>query len=382
METSFQESISSITRGKKYCYVCMQYKGDYAIYERIKSIVKQITGFECIRHDDIPHGGNMPLSLMDEIRQALDQAAFVIIDLSDMNPNVAFEAGYVVAKNKKHLFLAKRNAEIISDLQGLRVVLYNDSREGIETLEKDVKIYLEKNFAKRSLLKAMLIPKNPEPSFIFTSPKPPSVNNQPKYRPPQRKTYGDYIGVVGIITAFGQEFGENVIPNIDSAHWDPEFVFNWDSNLYLIGSSKVNKMTELFLEAIQNKRNPNWYFDEKNNYSLEGILEIGHFDSSKQIKKQANKKNEFGLIVRGPHPKYHNRIVIILAGNRSLGTGAACLAATRTELIHKIDMKLPKNIDLEDHERNIWTLVKVTADEDNPYIEPEDVEVIAAGGLD
>jgi len=58
------------------------------------------------------------------------------------------------------------------------------------------------------------------------------------------------------------------------------------------------------------------------------------------------------------------------------------LAATRTELIHKIDMKLPKNIDLEDHERNIWTLVKVTADEDSPYIEPEDVEVIAAGGYD
>jgi len=45
---------------------------------------------------------------------------------------------------------------------------------------------------------------------------------------------------------------------------------------------------------------------------------------------------DYGLIIRGPHPRRDGRIAMVLAGTRSLGTGAACLAATRLSLIENI----------------------------------------------
>ncbi len=55
---------------------------------------------------------------------------------------------------------------------------------------------------------------------------------------------------------------------------------------------------------------------------------------------------DYGIIIRGPHhpSSPNNKMVMILAGSRSIGTGAACLAATSSTLIEKIQQKLPTQL--------------------------------------
>jgi hypothetical protein len=90
-------------------------------------------------------------------------------------------------------------------------------------------------------------------------------------------------------------------------------------------------------------------------------------------------KEDHGIVVRAPHPDYPGRMVLILAGAHSLGTAAACLAATRSPLIREIKAK---GIDLADKKQAFWVLVRGTANPKDYLLDEEGVTVVEAGVYD
>jgi len=91
---------------------------------------------------------------------------------------------------------------------------------------------------------------------------------------------------------------------------------------------------------------------------------------------------DHGIIVRGPHPDYPERLVMVLAGAHSLGTGAACLAATRSPLIRQIKAALPQGVDIADKHRTLWVLVQAMNNEQDAHLDVEDVKILEAGVYD
>jgi len=98
--------------------------------------------------------------------------------------------------------------------------------------------------------------------------------------------------------------------------------------------------------------------------------------------KELIHSQDYGIIVRGPHPNCRGRMVLIMAGAHSLGTGAACLAATRSMLIRQIKDALPDTVDFADKSRTIWVLVKGISSERDRLLDESGVSVLEAGSWD
>jgi hypothetical protein len=190
-------------------------------------------------------------------------------------------------------------------------------------------------------------------------------------------------------------FGESDGIEVISAQYGPPDLVKKDVNLYLIGSGKVNPTTKAMLPAIQPQRKPMWSFapyppgePETGDWRValyknqRGKLspKIGKQKEWGEIKELLH-SSDYGIIIRGPHPFVPGRMVLILAGAHSLGTGAACLAATRSSLIRQLKNSLPEKVELADMSRTIWALVQGESSSDR-LLDESGVKVIEAGCWD
>jgi hypothetical protein len=367
MSDNFNSLIAHVTGGRRYCFVLMSWHEGYTFFEKLRKIVAEVTGFECIRADDLPGAG---ADLRTKIHNAIDNAVFVIADVSEARPNIYYEVGYAAACNKPVLLIAKENSEIHTDLHGLEMIPYTDNRDGWLRFEQSLRQHLDiHKDSNISLLRAMVLPPEPLPSYIVINPQQLRVDSRFKHHPKERKTYGDYLGLSGVMGAYASVYGEHVIPEIVNAAYADEGIVEWDANLFLIGSPKVNKFTEIFLKQIQKGQYPDWHFErcpreeEISDYEMKlvGKLPSGNFQTKCSGTDNADRSDSFvdyGLIVRSRHPQIPGRTVLILAGPHSIGTGSACIAATKTNLIKEISQKLTGKAELTDRNKTIWVLVK------------------------
>jgi hypothetical protein len=226
------------------------------------------------------------------------------------------------------------------------------------------------------------------------TPTPVHIVASPKHRPTSvaaavRHTFGDNLGILGLITAFGSILGETPgVELLSAEHFPPEYL-ETESNLYLIGSKKVNPASGKMLEVLQRGRRPNWYLgaeqldQETSDYpeSLFGVV----FGAKQKIEpeKQAVSGESIvikdrGIVVRGPHPRYPDRVALVLAGPTTLGTGAACLAATRSVLIREIQAKLGET-KIGDKSKTIWALVEGEVESTGGVLAVDGVKILDAG---
>lgn len=88
---------------KNYVFIIMSFSGNGILesyYE--EAIVPTVTkfGLRCVRVDQEKFTG----SISNQITDGIENAFFVIADLTEDKPNCYFEAGYAVAKKKKIIF--------------------------------------------------------------------------------------------------------------------------------------------------------------------------------------------------------------------------------------------------------------------------------------
>ncbi|HUT36379.1 MAG TPA: hypothetical protein VNE39_23025 [Planctomycetota bacterium] len=363
----------------------MSYREGYAFFEKIREIVAEVTGFECIRADDVPGAGE---DLRLKIHAAIKAAAFVISDVSRPSPNIYYETGYAVACDKPTLVLVRKGVKIPTNLLGVEMIRYAEDKPGWERFTRALRqeLALQRD-SHVSLLRAMLMPQNPRPSYILADPKQPAPDRADYFRH-QRKTYGDNLGVVGILSAFGSVYGEHCVPELLSAKRTSESIINSDASFYVIASAKTNPFTVRVLSMFEREGGPNWRFEPAHRRKasvgdeeqLCGSIGSEPFGSpcGRYDWRKVRRPQDCGIIVRGPNPRYPKRIMMVLAGPHSVGTGAACLAATKSKLIRRIAAHLAGKGDLAARDKTIWVLVKGKLGADR-HLRPEDVKVVAAG---
>lgn len=378
MEATLQDKLRHPVEGKPYCFVIMPFGSDAAVYEMIRSTVQEACALECYRADDFLMGS---CYLQQKILELIRGADIVIAEVTESNPNVFYETGYATALGKPILLIAKERKKVPSDILGLERLIYDDAkRNELFLFQRDLSQHVRSmTMSRLTLLRSMLLPRDPVPSYIVSSLLPPSPRS---WRPPMKRTYGDYIGVSGIITAFGALLGTDKAPELVSSRYMDSTVGNEDANLYLIGSLRANDLVSGFLSEVQCGLSPNWRFENEapSDRAYHTIL-AGNLEGwpASDYDPEESRGVDYGIIVRGPHPRWPRRMVTIMAGSHTLGTGAACLAATRAERIVQIEEHLPPDVSLEDKDRNMWALIRGEADPGDGHLSIEGVRVVAAG---
>jgi len=401
---SIQDIIMATTGGRPYVFMIMAYEDIVSrrplretVYSEIKNISQNEFDVLCIRADEITGSGQ---ELLPKLHALIEGADLVLAEISEMRPNVFYEVGYAMGAGKDVLPLIETGCALPYNLQGLETLQYDNTFDGLNAFKAKVRQHF-KYLMRRDLprLREMLAPTNPEGSYIVASPKYPGVHSRIKGQVYDRRTFGDHLGILGIITAFGQLYGETKCVELISAQHSAPDLLTGNGNFFLIGSHKVNPYTGEILATLQARQERRFVFgvDESSGWTggetKEDDWPVCLYEETAGQRRAIPGKRErvgrpaedvwiedYGIIVRGPHPRHPARMIMVIAGAHSLGSGAACLAVTRSNVISKVREKLPPGI-LTDKSRSFWALIKGVASAKDHLLDDDGVTVVEAGEL-
>jgi nucleoside 2-deoxyribosyltransferase len=98
------------------------------VYKDIKEAVES-KDLVCIRSDE----NKKASAIMTEVIEQIKASDLVIVDLTDQNANVYYEAGLAHAFQKKCILLARSKADVKFDLQHVRTYFYGKRRNRLKT---------------------------------------------------------------------------------------------------------------------------------------------------------------------------------------------------------------------------------------------------------
>lgn len=106
----------------------------------------QAEGFKPIRVDMI----NRSTNITDDIVNSIEKCHLAIIDVTDNNPNVMFELGYALAKDKPNIIISQSADYLPFDIRNIRAIVYSNTWSGIEDLKVKVQDFLREFSQKRT----------------------------------------------------------------------------------------------------------------------------------------------------------------------------------------------------------------------------------------
>ena len=110
---------------KNKIFAAMQFKDNDDVYDVIKEYCEEFQ-LNVIRVDEEVNGG----AIINDIHRNIEEAEFILVDLSYENPNVYYELGYADGlDNAEHdiFLIAKEGSELLFDIRHRRVHLYKDA---------------------------------------------------------------------------------------------------------------------------------------------------------------------------------------------------------------------------------------------------------------
>src|SRR5262249_32626541 len=152
------------------------------------------------------------------------------------------------------------------------------------------------------------------------------------------------------------------------------------------GSQKVNPIAGTLIDTIQG-RDVVWRFGPPEGYEAHGNWPVSLYrrEGSNEVELIGKKAlrdvgevhtEDYGVIMRGPHPLHAGATLMVMAGAHSLGTGAACIAATRSQHIRKVK---EMGIDISNRQRSFWVLVRGVESTSDGLLDVDGVTVVEAG---
>jgi hypothetical protein len=398
---SIHDIIHEYTAGRPYIFMIMAYENNeqlpirQKVYKTIADIAEKEFNILCLRADKILGTGQ---ELLRKLHTLIDKSVLVVAEISEPRPNVFYEVGYAMGTGKDLIFLVECGKQLPYNLQGLEVLEYNNTFDGIDLFENKVRQHLSIFMRRRlPILREMLGPVDPNGTYIVASPKYPGAQTRIKAQVYDRRTFGDHLGILGIITAFGQLYGEIAGVDLISAQHSAPNLLESDCNFFLIGSPKVNPYSGQILEQVQAGQVRRFFFGVAEsvawNEGETGDWPVALYESNdgkrKPIEGMLKKvgdpaediwTEDYGIIIRTPHPIYSNRMLMVIAGAHSLGTGAACLAATRSSIIQIIREHLPPGT-LSDKSSSFWVLVKGVTSRHDHLLDEDGVSIVEVGSF-
>jgi predicted Rossmann-fold nucleotide-binding protein len=116
--------------------VVMSYSGRVDLEDAFESFqqVCQELGYECDRVSDESAGER----ILPEILSRLSGAAFAIVDLTELRPNVFYELGYAEGMKKKVIVTAKEGTELPFDVKDIPTIFWDGQKRLKEDLKKRI----------------------------------------------------------------------------------------------------------------------------------------------------------------------------------------------------------------------------------------------------
>jgi hypothetical protein len=116
--------------------VIMSYGGDPAVEDAFDSFVQvcEDLGYRCERVTQENAGER----ILPDILARIGQAAFAIVDLTDLKPNVFYELGYADGLGKKVVITAREGTALPFDVKDMPTILWSSQRQLKEDLRKRI----------------------------------------------------------------------------------------------------------------------------------------------------------------------------------------------------------------------------------------------------
>lgn len=115
----------------KAVFVIMPFRAEFNDVWKggIQSACKEL-GLTAVRVDMINRSSN----ITDDIVQSIESCHVAIADVTENNPNVMFELGYTVAKDKPNIIISQSSDFLPFDIRNLRTIVYANTWSGVEEL--------------------------------------------------------------------------------------------------------------------------------------------------------------------------------------------------------------------------------------------------------
>lgn len=316
--------------------------------------------------------------MSEPIAQAIDkkirESRLVIADITNNNPNVLHEIGQAQSLGKPLIIISQdAPKEAPFNVQGLRILKYDPNK--LSDLQQLLEAALSEATSPNETLRGMLVPGSlghptQESRFVIAA-SPLSyrraMGRSGGYKR-MRRTYSDYVGIRGILQAFGSLFGFETLPDlIDPEDYDDTAMTDC-MNMYCIASPKTNRWTARLLDQYHQHYVPRLEFRADSSSKNLKNINVSIYSDDALLTPPGWRLNcendrygrDFGIIVRGPNPSHKDQMVAIIAGRSSLGTEAACRAFTEVSVIADIRSRLAaRRIDMEDHKQAFWAVVSL-----------------------
>lgn len=352
-------------------FVSMSFSNEFqTVFQTIEKAVKKV-GLNVYRVDQEVRA----TLIVEDIKRKIRESRIFIADLTGNNPNVLNEIGQAQTLGKPIILFSQDKPEDSPfNVRGLHINQYDPKK--LDYLYNTLKKTLSEATSPNEILRAMLVPSSlgqpaKDSRFVIAA-SPLSFRRAMKkiggYKE-LRRTSSDYVGVRGILQAFGLLYGFDALPdNLDPDDFD-DSVIEKPMNLYCISSPKANRWTGKLLKQNQEDC---WIpkLEFKADDSSENLQNVRvsiykddhllHPDGWVVNSGGDRYYRDFGLIVRGPNPYHKNFMFSIIAGRSSLGTEAASIVFTDPEKIKIILQRLRGlEIDIENHEEAFYVLVSM-----------------------
>src|ERR1044072_494836 len=119
---------------KPVCFVIMPFKTELDFVWKVIKETVQGHGIPCLRADE----KFVSQPVVEDLKYQIAEADLVIVDFTDKNPNVYYEAGIADALKKKWIVLAQSQDDLTFDVRHIRTILYSNKMGADSRLRENI----------------------------------------------------------------------------------------------------------------------------------------------------------------------------------------------------------------------------------------------------
>ncbi len=145
-EGELQKITDEQLTSEKSVFVVMPFAAEFSdVWKGGIQRAAQAEGFMPIRVDMI----NRSTNITDDIVTSIDKCRLAIVDVTGNNPNVMFELGYTIAKEKRNIIISQSADFLPFDIRNIRTIVYANTWSGIEDLKNRIQEFLRETVPAR-----------------------------------------------------------------------------------------------------------------------------------------------------------------------------------------------------------------------------------------